>query len=66
MWWGLGRRPEAASLFDIKGPLGRGFQPRTLPRRSTLTTASRMTAPPNDSSKDGKLKSRWLIVAMPK
>ena len=63
VWWGLGRRPEAASLFDIKGPLGRVFQPRTLPRRSTLTTASRMTAPPNDSSKDGKLKIHRIVAA---
>lgn len=48
--------------------VGPGFQPEpvTLPRRSTLTIASRMTAPPSDSSKDGMLKSRWLIVAMPK
>ena len=23
VWWGLGRRPQAASLFDTKGPWGR-------------------------------------------
>ena len=61
--WRGGQSGRPSLYYWAVGP---SFQPVTLPRRSTFTTASRMTAPPNDSSKDGMLKSRWLMVATPK